>query len=173
MTAPTHSQPITVQPTSDIALIQELAYATWQPTYEKILSQAQIDFMLTEIYSPEALRKQMDEGQTFLLLRQGETPAAFASFSLLQADQKLYKLNKLYIHPLFQGRGFGKILLEEVTQRAKAQGAEKLELNVHRQNPAFHFYQKHGFEISQIIDIPFGQFTLNDYILHKKLSDAP
>ncbi|MBC3541459.1 GNAT family N-acetyltransferase [Rufibacter sediminis] len=166
------SDSITIHPTTDAGIIREIAHATWYPTYGSILSGEQIDFMLTEIYSLEALRRQMAEGQTFLLLSYGGTPAAFASYSLSNAAERRYKLNKLYIHPTYQGRGAGKRLLQEVILCTKALGAEKLELNVHRNNPAQHFYFKSGFKITKIIDIPFAQFTLNDYILELNLLET-
>ncbi|RNI31036.1 GNAT family N-acetyltransferase [Rufibacter latericius] len=166
------SEPWTIQPTTNATIIRELAHATWNPTYGSILSQEQIDFMLTEIYSLESLQKQMEDGQTFLLYTQAGTPAAFAAYSLLDSIEQRYKLNKLYIHPSFQGQGAGKRLLEEVIQRTKALGGRKLELNVHRQNPAQHFYLKNGFKISKIIDLPFAQFMLNDYIMELNLSET-
>ncbi|ALI97990.1 GNAT family N-acetyltransferase [Rufibacter tibetensis] len=164
--------PIQIQVTKDPAIIHQLAHETWYPAYQEILSREQIEFMLSQIYSFEALQKQMEEGQTFLLLLKEGVPVAFSAFSLLDATEKLYKLNKLYIHPDYQGQKLGKYLLEEVIKRAKKLGGVKLELNVHRQNPALHFYLKHGFRISQIIDIPFAQFMLNDYIMHLNLSET-
>ena len=172
MTASSPSAPVQIHLTTDPIIIHKLAHETWYPTYQEILSQKQIEFMLSELYSHDALLKQMAEGQTFLLLEKDGVPAAFLAFSLLNGAKQLYKLNKLYIHPAFQGQGFGKSLLEEVIQRVKQLGGVELELNVHRQNPALHFYLKHGFKISQIIDIPFAQFTLNDYIMHLNLSET-
>lgn len=159
----------TITETRDTALIHQLAHATWGPTYQPILAQEQIEYMLAQLYSKEALGQQIEEGQVFLLLRQKEIPAAFAAYSLYKASEQIYKLNKLYIHPTFQGMGFGRMLLQEVVQRTKALGGKALELNVHRQNPARHFYQKHGFQIHQVADIPFGPFTLNDYIMRRPL----
>ncbi|WP_210487035.1 GNAT family N-acetyltransferase [Rufibacter aurantiacus] len=170
--SPSATEPVSIQTTSDASIIRDLAYATWYPTYREILSAEQIDFMLTEIYSLESLQSQMENGQTFLLLTHEGKPAAFSAFSLLDAAQQRYKLNKLYIHPDFQGMGFGRMLLQEIIQRTKAQGGLKLELNVHRQNPAQHFYFKIGFKIIKIIDIPFAQFTLNDYIMELNLTDV-
>ncbi|GAB2550213.1 GNAT family N-acetyltransferase [Rufibacter soli] len=161
----TSTSRVSIQPITDPAPIQAIALATWTPTYEAILAQEQIDYMLEQLYTPEALRRQMQEGQTFLLLTAGHEPAAFAAFSCLKEKEHLFKLNKLYIHPRFQGRGYGKLLLEEVTQLVKQKGGKKLELNVHRENPAKDFYLKQGFKILQKIDIPFGPFTLNDYIM--------
>jgi diamine N-acetyltransferase len=160
---------ILVAPTTHTQSIHLLAHATWQPTYQHILSQAQIDYMLETMYSQQALQKQMDEGHVFLLATKENVPVAFASYSLSQPQDNIFKLNKLYIHPQYQGFGIGKLLLQEVVDRTQALGGTALELNVHRKNPAQHFYLKHGFSIYQILDIPFGSFMLNDYIMRLPL----
>ncbi|WP_066837337.1 GNAT family N-acetyltransferase [Rufibacter ruber] len=160
---------ITISETQDTATLHRLAHATWHPTYQQILSPAQIDYMLEQLYTQESLRHQMEEGQTFLLLCHQGTPAAFAAFSLYHPAEQVYKLNKIYIHPEYQGKGYGRLLLNHVMARARALGGKHLELNVHRHNPAQHFYARHGFEITQTVDIPFGPFTLHDYIMRRPL----
>ncbi|WP_192821529.1 GNAT family N-acetyltransferase [Rufibacter sp. LB8] len=161
--------PVQVSVTTDPAVIQELALATWQTTYQHILAQAQIEYMLQTFYTQEALQQQMGTGQTFLLASQAGVPVAFAAFSCSQPQENLYKLNKLYIHPEYQGLGVGRLLLEEVVSRAKTMGGKELELNVHRLNPAFYFYKRHGFTVHLVADIPLGDFVLNDYILRRPL----
>jgi ribosomal protein S18 acetylase RimI-like enzyme len=160
---------VSIQETTDAAVIHQLAHEIWPATYRPILSPEQITYMLKELYSPESLLAQMTEGQTFLLLQVDEVPVGFAAYSLLDMGEQLYKLNKIYLHPGYQGQGLGKLLLQEVTERVAAKRGIKLELNVHRQNPAQHFYSKFGFKLFKIIDIPFGPFVLNDYILRLNL----
>lgn len=152
-----------------LQVVHDLAHATWQITYQEILEQAQIDYMLEKVYQVSALEQQRHEGQIFLLLLLNQEPAAFASYSWLMPDKKIMKLNKLYLLPAHQGYGFGKALLEEVVRRCRALGAETLELNVHRQNPALHFYLNNGFSIYKTVDLPFGPFTLNDHMLRRQL----
>jgi hypothetical protein len=42
---------------------------------------------------------------------------------------------------------------------------------VHRSNPARPFYEKQGFRIYEVKDIPFGPgFVLNDYLMEKDLN---
>ncbi|MGV3539169.1 MAG: GNAT family N-acetyltransferase [Rufibacter sp.] len=165
----TEPRTITLTETQDMVSIHRLAHAIWLPTYQKILSSAQIEYMLEAIYSLPALEKQVQEGQVFLLVSSNSRPVGFAAYSLLVPEEKVYKLNKIYLHPDVQGQGFGQLLLEEVITRIAALGGETLELNVHRQNPAQHFYLKNGFQIHQVADIPFGPFTLNDYIMRRPL----
>lgn len=154
----------------DTETIKQLAHQIWWPTYSPILSTDQIEFMLGDRYSTEALTKQIANGeQTFLLLSEGETPLAFAAYSPDEQDAEVYRLHKLYSLPASQGKGIGKIFLNAIFDKVKALGAKTLELNVHRQNPALGFYQKMGFVIAYEIDIPFNKYVLNDYIMRKEL----
>lgn len=126
--------------------------------------------MLKEMYSEESLHLQMDEeGITFLIVEREGEPVAFAGFSLTDAKDKVFKLQKIYLLPSEQGKGTGKKLIEHVEDLSRAQGGAILELNVNRANPAFGFYKKLGFEIYQTIDIPYHQFVLNDYVMRKSL----
>ena len=171
MSAP-ETAPITVQlaTAADIPVIIELAEATWEPTYRFILSQEQIEYMYRVIYTPASLLRQMtDEQHTFLLLRVDEQPAGYASFSLVNADDALYKLHKIYVLPSHQNQGLGQRLLVAVEHAAAAARGRTLELNVNRYNPALAFYERHGFRHHQEADIPIGPYWMNDYVLRKGL----
>lgn len=154
----------------DIKAIREIANKTWFVTYEPILGKEQPKFMFDEIYSEEALAKQMDDGQTFILQFLGVDVVAFASYSIKQDDEITYKLNKLYLNPDFQGGGYGKKLILVVEENVKALGAKNLDLNVNRYNKARFFYEKVGFEIIKEEDIPFGDYWMNDFVMRKVLS---
>ncbi|MFT2010156.1 N-acetyltransferase family protein [Pontibacter sp. 13R65] len=154
---------------ADIPAIQQLAEATWEPTYSKILTQEQITYMFGLIYTEKALLQQMKEGQKFMLLQEQERPIGFASISEKDVAQQVYKLNKIYLHPHYQGKGLGKVLLSSAEAAALTHGAQVLDLNVNRHNRALHFYQACGYTLLQEVDIPIGPFWMNDYILRKKL----
>ncbi len=47
----------------------------------------------------------------------------------------------------FRGNGVGGRLLDELSERAYAQGADTLSLSVETENPAHHLYERHGFVI--------------------------
>lgn len=153
----------------DIPAINRLAHETWWPTYTNVISDEQISFMLEHLYSEDALQIQMNEGITFLIAERNETPVGFAAYSLTEPENLVYKLEKLYVLPSEQGKGTGKALIFEVMKIAKELGGKTLELNVNRNNPAYHFYSKLGFEIHKTVDIPYQQFILNDYIMRQAL----
>jgi GNAT superfamily N-acetyltransferase len=155
----------------DIPTIVKIAYDTWFVTYQDVISQAQIEYMFGEMYTPESIYKQMDfYKHAFLILYQAEMPIGFASYGKLEEPINTYKLQKLYLLPSQQNKGFGRMLLNEVEKQVAALGADHLQLNVNRKNPALSFYEKLGYEIIETVDIPFAEFWLNDFILSKKIA---
>ena len=162
---------IKVASIEDIPAIVKIAYDTWFVTYQDVISQAQIEYMFGEMYTPESIYKQMDfYKHAFLILYQAEMPIGFASYGKLVEPTDTYKLHKLYLLPSQQNKGFGRLLLNEVEKEVADLAANHLQLNVNRKNPALSFYEKLGYEIIETVDIPFAEFWLNDFILSKKIA---
>ncbi|MDO1448018.1 GNAT family N-acetyltransferase [Rhodocytophaga aerolata] len=155
---------------SDVPVIIDLAKATWEPTYQGILSKAQIDFMFNEMYAPAALKNQMVSlGHTFLILYIQNKPAGYASYSVKPENDTVYKLQKLYLLPELHGKGIGKLLIKAVEDKVQEEGGKTLELNVNRYNPARAFYERVGFVFYKEEDIPIGDFWMNDFVMRKRL----
>ena len=155
---------------ADIPTIHGLAEAIWEPTYRAILSREQIDYMFEVIYTYEALERQMKEGQTFSLLLDGAEPIGFAAYSIKDAVESVYKLNKIYLLPSRQGEGLGKKLLDMVEERVQHAGARYLDLNVNKYNKAKAFYERCGYQVLLEEDIPIGPYWMNDYVMRKALA---
>ncbi|MGZ3755590.1 MAG: N-acetyltransferase family protein [Mucilaginibacter sp.] len=154
----------------DVETIRRIAEQTWWATYSPILPTEQIAFMLGEIYSPRKIAEQIaDNLQTYLLLVEDGEPVAFAAYSPREEDPEIYKLHKLYCLPITQGKGYGKILIEEVSRRTIADGKHTLDLNVNRYNKAKGFYEKMGFTVVYEEDIPIGPYWMNDYVMRREL----
>lgn len=163
--------PVSVQPATlaDIPTIVALAEATWEPTYRFILSKEQIEYMYRVIYTPASLQRQMTEqGHCFLLLHAEGAPGGFASYSAKEPAHTFH-LNKIYVLPSHQGRGFGQQLLRAVETAVRQAGGHALELNVNRHNPALAFYEHLGFRRRREEDIPIGPYWMNDYVMRKEL----
>jgi ribosomal protein S18 acetylase RimI-like enzyme len=155
---------------SDIPTIQKLAEETWWPTYSPIVPEAQIRYMLDAIYSQTALTKVIENGaQTFLLLYDGNDVQGFASFGPKNGDNHIFKLHKLYVLPQTHGKGYGRLLVEEVKQRLSAQAIYTMDLNVNRFNKARAFYEKIGFKVIAEEDVPVGPYWMNDYVMRLEI----
>lgn len=156
-----------------IDLIRDLAEKTWTVSYRDMISAEQISYMLDMMYSRESLLRQMSEGIRFLIHYTNDEPSGFAGFGPRLDTPSVWRLEKLYVLPSLQHKGSGKRLLEKAMSTASSAGAEKMELNVNRNNPAVTFYQKIGFTISHEADIDIGGgFYMNDFIMVKQL-DKP
>ena len=170
--APPRIEPATL---TDIPIIIRLAEATWEPTYRFIISEEQLEYMYRVIYSPAALKRQMEEQRhQFLVAYMEGEPAGFASFSPQPTEAGTdgatgYKLHKIYVLPTRQGQGLGQYLIEAVENAARAAGGHYLDLNVNRYNPAIAFYERRGFERQREVDVPIGPYFMNDYIMRKAL----
>lgn len=154
---------------ADIHTLHTLAKAIWEPTYSSILSKEQIDYMFEVIYLEDALKEQMQQGQTFLLLFEEEKPVGFAAYSLKEKAEDVYKLNKIYLLPSEQGKGYGKVLLTAAEEEVRQLGAKFLDLNVNRYNKAKNFYERCGYQEYQQEDIPIGPYWMNDFVMRKEL----
>jgi ribosomal protein S18 acetylase RimI-like enzyme len=157
----------------DIPSIQKIAFDTWPSAYGDILEQSQIDYMLDLMYNKAVLEKQMNESQTFLIIRDGDIDMAFVSFETDYDGQAQTKIHKIYITPDAQGKGLGKILIEETESQAIKRRNNKLLLNVNRQNKARFFYEKLGFKIAYTEDIEIGNgYLMIDYVMVKEIETS-
>jgi RsiW-degrading membrane proteinase PrsW (M82 family)/ribosomal protein S18 acetylase RimI-like enzyme len=156
---------------TDVLLIRELSLQVWPQTYAGILSPEQIQYMLQEMYSEAALHRQMQDNHHFFIVYNAGIPIGFASYS--ETEPNIFKLHKIYILPLQQGRGTGRFVIEQLIEKIKEEGATALRLNVNRNNPALSFYEKLGFVSIREEDIDIGNgYFMNDYVMEKKLLET-
>lgn len=159
---------------ADLAAIAALAEVVWRAHYPGIISTAQIDYMLARMYAPETLRREVVEGgiryeQMWIEGRR----VGFAAFGPCR-EPGLYKLHKLYLHPGLHGRGLGSLLLRHCENEARRLGAERIELQVNKQNTrAIETYRRNGYRVAReaVFDIGDG-FVMDDFIMEKRLSPS-
>jgi ribosomal protein S18 acetylase RimI-like enzyme len=158
--------------TESIPLIRSLSLRIWPEAYSRILSETQIHYMLNLMYSDEALETQINQKQhQFILAFEDTEPVGFASYGMKSLEVPgVYRLHKLYVVPGLHGKGVGKKLLQFMADDILLKGAEKLELNVNKQNRAIQFYEKMGFNIIREEKIDIGQgFIMDDYVMETSL----
>lgn len=153
---------------SHIPEIIAVARVTWHETYAAIISRQQINYMLEQFYAEPVLRRQMQNPlHHFSIVTTNDAVMGYSHCIEDETNLHLMKLSKLYILPAAQGSGAGQLLLHHAEGICRRLGKMILTLNVNRQNPAVAFYKKMGFEIVQEVDIPLGEFWLNDFVMHK------
>ncbi len=153
----------------DVSLIRTLSLQVWPQTYSTMLTQSQIVYMFENMYSPAALRRQMDDKHQFIIVFNVGVPVGFASYS--QTEPSVYKVHKLYVLPVHQGRGTGRFIIGQIIKDIMPKGAQTLQLNVNRNHSAKSFYEKMGFEAIRSEDIDIGNgYFMNDYVMEKRLA---
>ena len=152
---------------ADCELIQKLAQQVFPATYRSILTPEQIDYMMDWMYSPENIRKQMEEEGHVYLIAYEECEAA--GYVPVQPEGKdLSHLQKIYVLPYFQKANGGNFLSREAIRYIKEVHPApcRMELNENRHNPALGFYQHMGMTKVREGDFPIGNgYYMNDYIM--------
>ena len=150
-----------------IPIIQGLSQLIWPATYQQILTEEQISYMLELMYSEESLSEQINQKQhQFIIAYDDDKPVAFSSYGPKPDTDDVYRLHKLYILPGLQGKGIGKMMVGFILNEIKDDGIQWLELNVNQQNPAIGFYRKLGFNIRHAENIEIGgRFFVDDFVM--------
>ncbi|MEN9699290.1 MAG: hypothetical protein RLZZ301_488 [Bacteroidota bacterium] len=149
----------------DLPSIERIARQTWPSTYQDIITSAQIDYMLNWMYSQKTLSQQVESGHEFYLVFDAQKALGFIALEWLHPSHEL-KVNKLYVLPQEQGKGFGKLLLQKALARAKETQCATISLQVNRNNAAHLFYKQLGFHVRCEADFDIGNgFYMNDYVM--------
>ena len=158
---------------TDYPAIQRIAHQTWPATFGHILSVEQLNYMLNWMYTPEAIVEQVEQKKHVFLIATDDAGDTVGYVSY-EVDYKptITKIHKLYLLPQTQGQGIGRLLIDEVAQRALAAGNIALGLNVNRQNRAVQFYERMGFSVVAHEDIDIGNgYLMQDFIMQKQLTN--
>ncbi len=151
---------------ADIELIRRMADEVFPATYRAILTPAQLDYMMTWMYSAESLRTQLRSGHDWFIAACDGEPCGYLSIERQAAD--LFHLQKIYVLPRFQGSGVGEFLFTQAIAHIRRLCCTpcRMELHVNRHNRALGFYERMGMTHLREGDFPIGDgYYMNDYIM--------
>lgn len=154
---------------ADVEPLVALAREIWYAHYPAIIGTAQIEYMLEQRYAPDVVREEMRrEGLWWSKLMVGDEMAGFASYFLTGVAGEM-KIDKLYVHPRHQRRGYGGMLITHIREVACSRGCDRLVLALNKHNrSAIAAYLKHGFRIANAVTKDIGGgFVMDDYIMEK------
>jgi ribosomal protein S18 acetylase RimI-like enzyme len=154
----------------ELPRIAEIAAPIWHEHYTPIIGTVQIEYMLKNMYSTDALIKQNSEGQIFYFITENETEIGFIAISKKSEGQ--WFLHKFYIDIDYQNLSIGSKVIDEIVSLIKAGDTSKnieIRLTVNRNNfKSINFYFKHGYTIESVADFDIGNgFFMNDFIMKK------
>ena len=158
----------------DVDAVARLAREIWYLHYPGIITVSQIDYMLDQRYQPAAIASQIKSNEAWWdKVATGSTLAGFAGYEP-GSDAVSVKLDKLYIHPRVQGRGFGYALVQHVEARSRERGFSRLYLQVNKGNTAsIAFYRRAGFAVTETVIVDIGNgYVMDDFVMSKQLGDS-
>jgi diamine N-acetyltransferase len=166
------SEAIEIAPAGEEHLpgIAALAAVIWRACYPGIISEAQIDYMLARMYAFKTLRSEIrSQNIVYQRLLNRDVLVGFGSYGPA-AQQRTFKLHRLYLHPDFQGRGLGSRLLCHCEEQIRKLGARRLVLHVNKRNAkAISAYRRNGFTIAESVVAEIGGgFVMDDYVMAKE-----
>ncbi len=152
---------------SDAALINELAWIAFPHTYKEMLSTEQIDYMMGWMYSIPNLEKQIaDKNHSFFIAYKSNKPCGYLHIE--KEDTNVFKLQKIYVLPDFQGQKIGEFLFQTAIKEVKLINPSPclMKLHVNRDNKAVLFYKHMGMSKIGTGDFEIGNgYYMNDYIM--------
>ncbi|MBC6309844.1 GNAT family N-acetyltransferase [Listeria sp. FSL L7-1582] len=149
---------------ADSQHISELAHHIWHEHYPSIITEEQIDYMLSKFQSADTIHSELTNGTTYLMAYKSKTFVGYAAF--YQKDGELF-LSKLYIDPAYHKQGIGKQLFSEVVLFAKKNNMPTIRLYVNKYNTnSIEAYKKMGFIIEKAIITDVGEgYIMDDYTM--------
>jgi ribosomal protein S18 acetylase RimI-like enzyme len=157
---------------ADVETLAVLAREIWHAHYPAIITIAQIEYMLAQRYEPRIVREELGRDDIWWdKLVVGEAMAGFASY-FLAGHRGEMKLDKLYVHPRCQRRGYGGRMIARAAERARERGCDRLVLAVNKKNQgAIDAYLKHGFRVESEVVKDIGRgFVMDDYVMVKSVT---
>ncbi len=156
---------------ADMEIVARLGDVIWRSHYTKMLSMAQIDYMLAGRYTPDKLCRYFNADDCWLeLLKLAGEPIGYCSYARTSSPNEM-KLEQLYLLQEHRGKGLGGFMLRHIEVQARMHGLSVLMLQVNKRNvESIAFYHKAGFTVRHeaIVDIGNG-FVMDDYVMVKKL----
>ncbi len=150
----------------DVGIIGLIAEKAWPAAYGDILSDAQINYMLSLMYSEEEIARQIGlPDYHYYLVDHGNSTVGFIGFETNYEDFTT-KLHRLYLLPEAKGKGLGKAAIDLVKVKSVEAGNRRIILNVNKQNTAQEFYASQGFSVygEGVFDISSG-YVMDDYLM--------
>ena len=149
--------------------LASLAAAIWHEYWPVLLTPEQIDYMVENFQSENAINNQYDnENYTYYFIRENDKNIGYFGVS---AKQDYLFLSKLYISKDYRAKGLGTMAFEKIKEIAQNKNYKKIQLTVNKHNEnTIKAYLKWGFKIidSVVTDIGSG-FVMDDYIMSFEL----
>ena len=161
----------------DTHALADLGRRAFIAKFGHLYSPANLAAFLADTHTPATVARELaDPNMAVAVVEADGAIAAFCKVALASAlahhtgAANAFELKQLYTDPDLIGRGHGARLMDWAFERARAAGADELQLSVYADNPQAHrFYQRYG--LVKIADITFrvGDHVDPEWLMAVKL----
>lgn len=146
----------------DFERISELASIIWHDHYPAIISLKQIDYMLKNFNSTQAIIDQVAEAVLFYFII---FDGVSVGYMAIKKETDFVFIAKLYLMKGYRGKKLAKHVVEFIASVASSYGLNKIKLHVNKNNiNAILAYEKMGFYKSKSMITAIGSgFVMDDF----------
>ena len=151
---------------TQFADIAELADIIWREHYIPIIGSEQVDYMMKNYQSAEAMYSQFMDGYHYFMIYCNDQ---FVGYISIKKEAESLFLSKIYISKEYRGKKIGTSAMNFIEDKAIEMNCKSITLGVNRFNvSAIAAYKAMGFKIigEMITDIGNG-FIMDDYKMEK------
>lgn len=163
----------------DAPALAELGRASFCAAFEHLYAPADLNAFLDQVYTPAAVAGEIADPAIMHQLAEDEATGALTGFIKLRypggypgysdAANPL-TLAQLYTAPARTGEGIGAALMDWALAKARALGADAVQLSVWSENTrAQRFYQRYGFAHIADIDFYVGNHRDDEFLYELRL----
>ncbi len=156
----------------EIKALCQIAERVWHLTYDGLVPEGQVEYMLEKFQSPPAVKEQMStlNYRYYMMVCDGKN-AGFVGFSPRYEGREEMFLSKVYLLPEFRGQGAVKAAFALVEEETRKEGLSRIRLTVNKGNShAVQVYEHYGFRTVEKVKTDIGSgFVMDDFIMVKEL----
>lgn len=151
---------------NDMTKLAALASKIWHEYWTEILTESQIEYMLENFQSVNAIEKQIAEERYNYYFISDENNENIGYFGISNKENYMF-LSKLYLLKEYRRKGIGKAAFEKIKQLAAKENLTTIRLTVNKYNTnTINAYKKWGFIITDAVITDIGSgFVMDDYIM--------
>ena len=146
---------------NDITKLAALASKIWHEYWAEILTESQIEYMLENFQSVNAIEKQLSEEHYNYYFISDENNENIGYFGISNKE------NYIYLSEEYRSKGIGKAAFEKIKQLTAKENLSTIRLTVNKYNTnTINAYKKWGFIITDAVITDIGSgFVMDDYIM--------
>lgn len=162
-----------VQTEEQVKSLCRIAERVWHLTYDSLVPEGQVEYMIEKFQSPSAVKEQMARlnYRYYMMVCDGQD-AGFIGFSPRYEGREELFLSKLYLLPEFRGKGAVRAAFALAEQEARKEGLTRIRLTVNKGNVhAVSVYEHYGFRTVEKVETDIGcGYVMDDFIMVKELA---